>query len=126
MLGKIITSFAAIATIATASVPAAVSARDHDRYDYQRGGDYRNNGYNHGRDRHGYRNNDRRAYYGRNDYRGRCKNNGSTGTIVGALAGGLLGNGVAGRGDRTLGTVIGAGGGALAGRAIDRSGSHRC
>jgi len=33
----------------------------------------------------------------------------------------LLGNTVAGRGDRTIGTILGAGVCALAGRAIDRS-----
>jgi len=31
----------------------------------------------------------------------------------------LLGNGIAGRGDRTLGTILGGGAGALAGRAIE-------
>ena len=39
--------------------------------------------------------------------------------------GGLIGNEVAGRGDRTLGTVLGVAGGALLGREIDRGGS-RC
>jgi len=69
-----------------------------------------------------YRGHDR--YY-RNDYRYRghyrCRDNGDGGTIIGAIAGGLLGHEVAGRGDHTLGTVLGAGAGALAGRAIDRS-----
>lgn len=85
--------------------------RDRDRYDrYDR------------YDRRDYRN---RRYYG-NDRRysrrarERC-NDGDGGTIVGAIAGGLLGNQVAGRGDRLLGTIIGGGAGALAGRAIDRS-----
>ena len=65
-----------------------------------------------------YYGNDRRYY--RNRARERC-NDGDGGTIVGAIAGGLLGNQVAGRGDRTLGTILGGGVGALAGRAIDRS-----
>ena len=60
----------------------------------------------------------------RRDYRNRRCNN-DAGTIIGAIAGGLLGNGIAGRGDRTLGTVLGAGAGALAGRAIDRSDDPR-
>lgn len=60
---------------------------------------------------------DQRGYYRHS----RCHNDGATGTILGAIAGGLIGNGVAGRGDRTLGTVLGAGGGAFAGRAIDRN-----
>ncbi len=63
------------------------------------------------------------AYYGRPTYR--CGNNGSAGTIIGAIAGGLIGNGIAGRGDRTLGTILGGGAGALAGHAIDRS-DDRC
>ena len=73
--------------------------RGHDRY-YQR--HYRQ----HYRDYRGYR---------------RCRDNGDGGTIIGAIAGGLLGHEVAGRGDRTVGTILGAGAGALAGRAIDRS-----
>ena len=59
-----------------------------------------------------------RRYYGRRYYR-RC-DRGTGGTIIGAIAGGLLGNAAAGRGNRGAGTVIGAGAGALAGRAIDR------
>ena len=51
--------------------------------------------------------------------RGRC-DRGDGGTILGAIAGGLLGNAAAGRHDRELGTIVGAGAGALAGRAIDR------
>ena len=82
-----------------------------------------------GYDRNGYRGYDRsyrgydRNYRGYNrSYRARQKcNDGDGGTIVGAIAGGLLGNTVAGRGDRTIGTILGAGVGALAGRAIDRS-----
>ena len=59
----------------------------------------------------------RRDYRPGRDYR--C-NRGTGGTIIGAIAGGLLGNSIAGRGDRTIGTAVGAGAGALAGRAIDR------
>ena len=51
---------------------------------------------------------------------GRCRDNGAGGTILGAIAGGLLGGAAAGRGDRGAGTVIGAGVGALAGRAAGR------
>ena len=68
---------------------------------------------------------DRRQYDRRyrNHYGQRCS--GSTGTILGAIAGGLLGREVAGRGDRTVGTIIGGAAGALAGRAIDRSDCRR-
>ena len=61
------------------------------------------------------------GYYDR-----RCRNDGTGGAIIGGVAGGLLGNAIAGHGDKTLGTVLGAGGGALAGNAIARNGSHRC
>ncbi|MET0360927.1 MAG: glycine zipper 2TM domain-containing protein [Sphingobium sp.] len=51
-----------------------------------------------------------------------CKrDDGTTGTIVGAIAGGVLGNIIAPGGSKTLGTILGAGGGALAGRAIDKN-----
>jgi hypothetical protein len=46
------------------------------------------------------------------------------GAVIGAIAGGLIGNGVAGHRDRGLGTVIGAGLGAVTGTAIERN--QRC
>ena len=52
----------------------------------------------------------------------RCSN-GTTGTLIGALAGGLLGRSIDGRGDRALGTILGAGAGALAGHAVEKSGN---
>lgn len=60
-----------------------------------------------------------------NDGRYRCRrNDGTTGLLIGGVAGGLLGREVAGRhGDRTAGFLLGAVGGALVGRAIDRNGS---
>lgn len=121
-------SFAAVAVAmsATALVPVAPAMaqrgyyqgdrydrydRDDRRYDDRRGYD----------DRRTY--NDRRGYV-RNDYdRSRQRCSGTGGTVIGAIAGGLLGNTVAGRGDRLLGTILGGGAGALAGRAIDRSDS---
>lgn len=61
-------------------------------------------------------------YWRGDDGRYRCKrSNGTTGLLVGAGVGALLGNEIAGRGDKTLGAVIGGLGGAAAGRAIDRS-----
>jgi len=58
----------------------------------------------------------------------RCrKPNGTTGLVVGGVAGALLGRTIDTRGDRTVGTLGGAAAGALAGRAIDRgSSSRRC
>ncbi|QUD86451.1 glycine zipper 2TM domain-containing protein [Phenylobacterium montanum] len=52
------------------------------------------------------------------------RSNGSTGLVIGAVAGAVVGNQLAGRGDKTLGTVLGAAGGALLGREIDRSHLH--
>ena len=109
--------------------------RDRDYRDH-RGRDYR--------DRH-YRGNQSRPYYmgydrnyGQpvrnntrvwrgNDGRYYCKrDNGTTGLLVGAGVGALLGHEVAGSGgDRTLGAILGGAAGALLGRTIDRS-STRC
>jgi len=110
MFKKLTIAAAALATVGTGLAPVAAEAQ---RYGSRYERDYRD----------GYRNNGR-VYRDRNysNYRARQKcNDGDGGTIVGALAGGLLGHQVAGRNDRVLGAVIGGVGGALAGRAIDRS-----
>lgn len=150
-----ITFTALAATLALALSPVAASAHDRDdrrgyqddhrrhghdrrddrrytqrydqRYDqrgYAYGGDYRQQAYGGGyaQPRGYYAGN---AYPAQRGYGNRCRGNGSTGTIVGAIAGGVIGNSVAGRGDRLLGTVLGGGGGAVAGRAIDRA-DDRC
>ncbi|MFC3175334.1 glycine zipper 2TM domain-containing protein [Novosphingobium bradum] len=60
-----------------------------------------------------------RIYRGR-DGRYYCRrSDGTTGLIVGAIAGGILGNIIAPGDSRTLGTVLGAIGGGAAGAAID-------
>lgn len=59
-----------------------------------------------------YRGNDGRYYCRRSD--------GTTGLIVGGVAGGVLGNVIAPGGSKTLGTVLGALGGGLIGNAVDR------
>ncbi|TPG10941.1 glycine zipper 2TM domain-containing protein [Sphingomonas oligophenolica] len=57
----------------------------------------------------------------------RCKKpDGTTGTIIGGVAGALVGRTIDTRGDRTIGTLGGAVAGALAGRAIEKSGSKSC
>lgn len=123
------TLFAAAIALAAALPIATPSAqaqgwhdRDHqrerweDRRYYNRDGRYRNPK-RLGRNDSVWRGNDGRYY---------CKrDNGTTGLIVGAAVGGLLGNQIAGRGDRTLGTIIGAAGGGLLGRSVDR-GDVRC
>ena len=124
------------ASLAATATPAMAQGgyyrgydRGYERGDYYRGDQgYRGNrgGYYRGNDRQ-FRNN---GYYRNNGYRGgyRCRDNGTGGTIIGAIAGGLLGNEVGKgsgrygrRGDGTTGAIIGAGVGALAGRAIDRN-----
>ena len=73
----------------------------------------------------------RRLSYNDRIYRGRdgryyCRrDDGTTGLIIGAAVGGLLGNRIAPGDSRTIGTIIGAGAGALLGREIDR-GEVRC
>ena len=66
---------------------------------------------------------DDRVYRG-SDGRYYCKrSDGTTGTVVGAIAGGALGAILGGGG--ALGTLLGAGGGALLGHSIDQ-GQVRC
>lgn len=60
-----------------------------------------------------YRGQDGRYYCKRED--------GSTGTFVGAGIGAILGNIIAPGGSKVLGTLLGGAGGALAGRSIDRA-----
>lgn len=115
MFKKLTIAGAALAMGVTSLVPAtpAMAQRYRDGY-YQndRGRDgyreYRGRNYNYNRGNRGYR------------AAQKCRD-GDGGTIVGALAGGLAGNAIAGRGDRTLGTILGGVVGAVAGRAIDRS-----
>jgi uncharacterized protein YcfJ len=74
----------------------------------------------------------RRKRYAYREWRGRdgkryCrKPDGTTGLVVGAVGGALVGRTIDTRGDRTGGTVLGAVAGALAGREIERSGDRRC
>jgi hypothetical protein len=101
---------------------AATPAEAHRRHYERQYNSYQDDGY-YGRDR-GY-NNDR-DYRDERQYRSnRSCNKGTGGLIIGGVAGGLLGNEVARRGNKTTGTIIGAAVGALAGRAIDRADS-RC
>lgn len=66
-----------------------------------------------------------RVWRGR-DGRYYCRrDNGTTGLIVGAAFGAMVGRSLDGGRDRTLGTVLGAVGGGLLGRELDR-GSIRC
>ena len=112
---KAIMAAALTAATMTAVIPSASYARHDDRRGHR---EYRGD-----RDR-GDRYVDRRSYRGDRNDRYRCrKSGGTTGLLVGGVAGALLGRAVDTRGERTTGTVLGAGAGALAGRAIDRNGS---
>ncbi len=56
----------------------------------------------------------------------RCKRpNGTTGLIVGAAGGALVGRAIDTHGERATGTILGAAAGALLGREVDRS-RYRC
>ncbi len=121
MLKKLSLIGAALAMTGTAIVPATQAAAQ-SRYEYRDGRGY-DRGYNRSYDRRSY---DRRDYRGQDRRyasrnRSSCRDNGDGGTVIGAIAGGLIGNEVAGRGDKTAGTLLGGVLGALAGRAIDRS-----
>lgn len=51
---------------------------------------------------------------------------GTTGTIVGGVAGGLLGRAIDGGRRSAVGTIIGAGAGALLGRGIEKNSNVNC
>ena len=68
---------------------------------------------------------DDRIYRGRNGQYYCRRPDGTTGLIIGGIAGALLGRAIAPGGSNTIGTLIGGAGGALAGRAIDRN-NVRC
>lgn len=120
-------------------VPAEVSAqprrdrdwREYRRYDYNRLPRGQQNYYadDYYRDGRYYR--ERRLTRNDRIYRGRdgryyCRrNDGTTGLIVGAALGGLLGNSLDGGRSSLLGTVLGAGAGGLLGREVER-GQVRC
>lgn len=107
------------------SLPMPALAQRHGDYRWQ--GD-RNSNWDPAQHYHAGHYRERRL--GRNDrvYRGHdgryyCRrSDGTTGLVIGAVAGGVLGNAIGGD---TLGTLLGAGGGALLGRSIDRS-NIRC
>ncbi len=132
ILKKLSIALALTATTIGAVAPAQARDHDqgryeqrHDRYDhYDRDGRYDRYGrYSRGPDV-----NIRYQYDGRgrggDRYYDRCRNDGAAGTILGAIAGGLIGSSAAGRhGDKTTGVIVGGAVGAVAGRAIDKSGS---
>jgi len=108
---KVILGLAAM-TLAIPAMPAAAGKNDR-REDYNRY--YAQDGTYSGPT---WRGNDGRTYCRKRD--------GTTGLVVGAVAGALVGRAIDRRGDRTTGTVVGGVAGALIGREIERSGGSRC
>jgi Ni/Co efflux regulator RcnB len=87
----------------------------YDAARYYRGGNYKERRL--GRNDRVYRGNDGRYYCRRSD--------GTTGLVIGAVAGGVLGNVISNGNSSTLATILGAGAGGLLGRSIDR-GDVKC
>jgi hypothetical protein len=117
---------AMMAALATTALPQAAFAQPHR--DYRWHGDSRDDHwdpsdhYRAGKYRERRLSRNDRVYRGR-DGRYYCKrSDGSTGLVIGALAGGALGNAVGGS---TLSTLLGAAGGGVLGREIDR-GKVKC
>jgi hypothetical protein len=102
------------------------SAYDYNRPDPAYGGYFADRYYrDHPRYRERVLSANDRIYVGQ-DGRYYCRrNDGTTGLIVGGIAGGVLGTIIAPGGANTLGAILGAGAGALAGREIDRN-NVRC
>ena len=126
----------AVAIPAMAATPASAQRHHRDSYQQDYRQDYR--GYDNRSDNRGYdkhRDYDRNGYYnGRSwrDNRGqyRCRrSDGSTGLLIGAVGGALVGRTIDTRGDRTVGTLLGAVVGGLIGNSIEKDnnrGRYRC
>ncbi|MEP7221896.1 MAG: hypothetical protein ABI673_04415 [Novosphingobium sp.] len=137
---KLIFSALLTAAVAAPAVPAMADpghGRGHaygrgwqgwDKYDYNRpdprDGKYKaERYYRDGRYYQPRRLSDNDRIYRGSNGRYYCRrNDGTTGLIIGAVGGGLLGNAIAPQGSETLGTLLGGGAGALIGRAIGRDG----
>lgn len=97
------------------AAPAAAQWGPQQGYDWNGGGGWNNSGWQGNQGWQGSNQN-------WNDGSGRfCRRSeGTTGTILGAAVGGVVGNQVVKGRDRTIGTVVGAVAGGLLGRSIDR------
>lgn len=103
----------------------------HGGWDHDRGRHYgweRHERWERHREREEYR--ERRLYRGDRIWRGNdghyhCRrSDGTTGLVIGAAVGGLVGRSLDDGRDRTLGTVLGMVGGGLLGRSVDRGDLH--
>jgi hypothetical protein len=140
IMKKLVLSAAALAAVLPA-VPAAADPpswapaygrRSHDAYN----NGYYSQGYNNGNYNQGYNNGYYAQGYNGQGYNGQVwrgrngryycrRSNGTTGLLVGGVAGALIGRSIDGGRDRTAGTLIGGAAGALLGREVQRS-SSRC
>jgi len=126
MFSKFILS-AALAASAMTAVPAAAEAQGYgyygrDRYENSYRNDYRRYDPRYDAQRYDARRYEGRSYQGRDqdhNYGRRCS--GTTGTILGAAVGALLGRAVDGGRNRTTGLIVGGAAGALAGREVDKN-----
>ena len=119
--------------LCAAALQATPALADHDGWGhdrgYHRGWDRRWDRHEDREDREEYR--ERRLSRGDRIWRGddgnyHCRrSDGTTGLVIGAAVGGLVGRSLDDGRDRTLGTVLGMVGGGLLGRSVDR-GNLRC
>ena len=108
------------ATLAGLTLPAASAYADPPRWAPAHGYRAKHGGIAYRQTDNGIR------YWKGEDGRYHCRHSdGTTGLLVGAALGALLGRAVDTRGDRAVGTILGAAGGALIGREIER-GRTRC
>jgi uncharacterized protein YcfJ len=116
MISSTVKALACAGLIASASAPAFAAQHDQRWHGEQKNWDPARSYRDTNRSPRRLSRNDR-IYRGR-DGRTYCKrSDGTTGLVIGGVAGGVLGNVVGGG---TLGTLLGAGGGALLGREIDK------
>ncbi|MCB5424194.1 glycine zipper 2TM domain-containing protein [Altererythrobacter sp. CC-YST694] len=115
----------AAAGLVLPAVPAAAHERGRDHYHSHRHDD-RSMYDSRGRYKEPRRISHNDRVWRGNDGRYYCKrDNGTTGLIIGAAGGALVGRAIDTRGDRAVGTILGAAVGGLLGREIDR-GEARC
>lgn len=127
---KLPSTFAALVALSMLVAPPALAKQHgHHRADTHWEGNARNRSWDAADSyRAGGKYKSRRLARGDEIYRGHdgryyCRrSDGTTGLVIGAIAGGLLGNAIGGN---QLSALLGAGGGALLGRSIDR-GQVRC
>ncbi|MBT2187865.1 glycine zipper 2TM domain-containing protein [Sphingobium nicotianae] len=109
--------------------PVIVYNYDYNRPDPRYRGGYYANRYYRPYNRYGYRpiivTRETRIYRGDDDRYYCRRSDGTTGLIVGAVLGGVIGNSIDRGRSSVLGTVLGAGAGAALGQSIDR-GSVQC